>query len=128
MLRMSASSMVAEAKARVDKISADAVQSEREQGAVLIDVREDGERREDGWIPGSISACRGMLEFWADPNSDDHRPEFVPGRRLILFCDSGSRSALAADTLQRMGYPRVAYLDGGLTSWQQHELPVERAP
>jgi rhodanese-related sulfurtransferase len=69
-----------------------------------------------------------MLEFWADPSSAYHRAEFVPNRRLILHCAGGGRSALAADTLQQMGYTNVAHLDGGFTPWRDAGQPVEEAP
>ncbi len=66
-----------------------------------------------------------MLEFYADPTSAYHRPEFDPARRTILHCASGGRSALAADMLQGLGYGRVAHLDGGLKAWKETGLPVE---
>jgi len=66
-----------------------------------------------------------MLEFWADPTSSYHRAEFDPNRRIILHCAGGGRSALAADTLQHMGYANVAHLDGGFSAWKAAEQPVE---
>ena len=68
----------------------------------------------------------GMLEFCADTESPQHRTEFDPERRLILYCSWGGRSALAADTLRQMGYQAVAHLDGGLRAWKEIGLPVER--
>jgi rhodanese-related sulfurtransferase len=65
-----------------------------------------------------------MLEFYADPTSADHRTEFDPGRRTILDCASGGRSALAADTLRQLGYTRVAHLDGGLKAWRETGNPL----
>ena len=58
-----------------------------------------------------------MLEFHADEASPYHLDVLDPDRRIILFCASGGRSALAADTLQRMGYADVAHLDGGFKAW-----------
>ena len=58
-----------------------------------------------------------MLEFYADPTYEDHRPEFDPHRRTILYCAGGARSALATDTLRQLGYIDVAHLEGGLTAW-----------
>jgi rhodanese-related sulfurtransferase len=69
-----------------------------------------------------------MIEFWADPTSAYHRPEFDPNRRVILHCTSGGRSALAADTLQQMGYSNVAHLDGGFNAWKEAGQPVDEAP
>ena len=77
-------------------------------------------------IPGAISAPRGMLEFWADPTSPYHRQEFDPQRRIILHCASGGRSALAADTLQQLGYSNVAHLAGGLKAWAEEGRPITK--
>jgi rhodanese-related sulfurtransferase len=124
-----AAELVAEAKQRIENLNVDQVAAEREQGdALLIDLREPSERAQQGAIPGAVHAPRGMLEFWADPSSSYHRPEFVPNRRLILHCAGGGRSALAADTLQQMGYTNVAHLDGGFTAWRDAGQPVEDAP
>ena len=121
-----AAELVAEAKQRVENLSVDQVARELERGdALLIDLREPGERAEHGVIPGAVTAPRGMLEFWADPTSSYHRPEFDPGRRTILHCSAGSRSALAADTLRQMGYANVAHLEGGFTAWKEAGRPVE---
>jgi rhodanese-related sulfurtransferase len=71
-----------------------------------------------------------MLEFYADPTSAYHQPPFDPGRRIILYCASGGRSALAVAMLQELGYTRVAHLDGGLKAWREAGLTVakEAAP
>ena len=122
-----AAEMVAEAKGRVENLTAEQVAAEIEGGdATLIDIREDDKRVQNGAIPGAVRAPRGMLEFWADPTSPYHREEIDPARRTILYCASGGRSALAADTLQGMGYGNVAHLDGGLKAWKEGGNPVEK--
>ena len=122
----SAAEMVAEAKGHVENLTPEQVAAEVEGGdAILIDIREDDERVQNGAIPNAVRAPRGMLEFWADTSSAYHRDEFDPARRSILYCASGGRSALAADTLQRMGYRNVAHLDGGIKAWKEAEKPVE---
>ena len=121
-----AADMVAEAKKRVENLTVDQAAQELEQGDVLlVDVREPAERAQSGSIPGAVEAPRGMLEFYADPTSPYHRDEFQPGRRIIFHCASGGRSALAAATLQDLGYERVAHLDGGLKAWKAAGRPVE---
>ncbi len=121
-----AAEMVAEAKGRVENLTPEQVAAEIEGGGVvLVDIREDDERQRDGAIPGAVRAPRGMLEFWADPTSPYHREEFDPARRTVLYCASGGRSALAADTLQGMGYSDVAHLDGGIKAWKEGGRPVE---
>ncbi|MBA2716699.1 MAG: rhodanese-like domain-containing protein, partial [Propionibacteriales bacterium] len=123
-----AAEMVAEAKKRVENLTADETARELAQGdALLVDVREPGERAENGSIPGAVEAPRGMLEFWADPTSPYHREEFQPDRRIIFHCASGGRSALAAATLENLGYKRVAHLDGGLKAWKEAGRPVQEA-
>jgi rhodanese-related sulfurtransferase len=120
--------LVAEAKQRVENLSVDQVAAELDGGdAILIDVREQVERDQQGVIPGAVHAPRGMLEFYADPTSPYHRPEFDPDRRIILHCAAGGRSAMGADVLQRMGYGRVAHLDGGFTAWKAAGQPIEGA-
>jgi rhodanese-related sulfurtransferase len=120
--------LVAEAKQRVENLSVDQVAAELDGGdAILIDVREQVERDQEGAIPGAVHAPRGMLEFYADPTSPYHRPEFDPDRRIILHCAAGGRSAMSADVLQRMGYGRIAHLDGGFTAWKAAGQPIEGA-
>ncbi len=122
-----AAQMVQEARQRVQNLSVDQVVAEMDRGdVVLVDLREPGEQDQMGVIPGAVSAPRGMLEFWADPASPYHRSEFDPGRRVILHCASGGRSALAADLLQQMGYTNVAHLDGGIKAWSEAGRPVTR--
>ena len=122
----SAAEMVAEAKGYVENLTPEQVAAEVDgEDVVLIDIREDDERVQNGAIPNAVRAPRGMLEFWADPTSPYHREELDPARRTILYCASGGRSALAADTLQRMGYGNVAHLDGGIKAWKEGGHPVE---
>jgi rhodanese-related sulfurtransferase len=117
--------MVAEARGRIENLTPEQVTDEIEAGeAILIDIREGEDRIRNGAIPKSVHAPRGMLEFWADPTSDFHRKEFDPARRTILYCGGGPQSALAADTLQEMGY-NVAHLDGGISAWKEEGRPVE---
>lgn len=124
MATQTAAAMVAAAKQRIMNLSPDQVEAELGNGALLVDLREPDERAKTGTIPGSIHAARGMLEFYADPTSPYHRAEFDPDGSLILHCASGGRSALAADMLQRLGYRRVAHLDGGIKAWSEAGKPI----
>ena len=122
---LTAAEMVAQAKKKVQNLTVDETAAELESGdALLVDIREPGEREQSGAIPDAVEAPRGMLEFWADPTSPYHREEFQPDRRVILHCASGGRSALAAVTLQEMGYTNVAHLDGGLNAWKEQGRQV----
>lgn len=122
-----AAGMVAEAKARTENLTPDEVEQEVRFGALLVDIREPEERRASGTIAGDTHAPRGMLEFYADPTSPYHRAEFDPDRRIVLYCASSGRSALAADMLRQLGYARVAHLDGGLKAWAEAGKSVEPA-
>lgn len=116
---------VSEARKRVENLSVQQTAEELEKGALLVDLRESEERREDGVIAGAVHIPRGLLEFQADSELPHHRGELQPDRRIILHCASGGRSALGADLLQQMGYTNVAHLDGGITAWKEEGLPVE---
>ena len=115
--------MVAEARAQVRELSAAEVMAL--DGAVIVDVRDVRERAK-GFIPGSVHAPRGMLEFWWDPASPYHREVFAQeGKAYVLYCAMGWRSALAADALREMGFD-VAHMDGGMQAWEAAGDPVER--
>ena len=122
---LTATAMVAEAKGRIENLTPEEVAKEIEGGALMVDIREEDELRRDGHIPGAVFAPRGMLEFWVDSTSPYHRDEFDTDRRIVLYCASGGRSALAADTMRRMGYQEVAHLDGGFTTWKEQGRPIE---
>lgn len=123
----SASELVGAAKERVQALTPEQVAAELEGGeAVLVDLREGPELEENGRIPGSVHTPRGMLEFRADPASPYHDEALAPDKRVILHCASGGRSALAAVTLQEMGYTNVAHMDGGITKWAEEGRPTEQ--
>ena len=119
-----AAELVSRAKAEVENLTPEQVRDEIAGGALVVDLREPGELANDGMIEGAVHAPRGMLEFWADPSSPYHRAEFDPGRRTVLYCASGGRSALAAVALAELGYTDVAHLDGGIRGWLQAGCPV----
>ncbi|MGA4507037.1 rhodanese-like domain-containing protein [Propionibacteriaceae bacterium G1746] len=121
-----AAQLVAEANARIDTVPLDEARSLLEDPAWLfVDVRDPRELAKLGTVPGSFRAPRGMLEFWVDPESPYYRPALDDGRKLLLFCGSGWRSALAAAALRDMGRDDVAHLEGGFSAWTAAGLPTE---
>ncbi|MGB0571873.1 MAG: rhodanese-like domain-containing protein [Alphaproteobacteria bacterium] len=99
--------MLAEANPAIETVAIkDAIAVHGEAGYTFIDIRE-GVEREQGTIAGSVGKPRGFLEFHADPDSPMHNPVFSSGDRLVLFCASGGRSALAAKTLVDMDFEDV---------------------
>jgi rhodanese-related sulfurtransferase len=119
--------LVAEAKEQTNSISpADAHDRQQSGDAILIDIRDIRELQRDGRIEGAFHAPRGMLEFWADPDSPYHKEIFATKGELVLFCASSWRSALAAKTLQDMGFSNIRDMDGGFTAWKTASLPITK--
>jgi rhodanese-related sulfurtransferase len=95
-------------------------------GALLIDIREDDQRRRDGLIPGATVMPRNALEWRCDPASEWRHPAIHDhDQRLILLCNEGFQSSLAAATLQRLGLHRATDMAGGFIAWREAGLPVE---
>ena len=118
MLKRGFKQMLAEANAVIESVSVqDLAYLMDDTEAILVDVRETVERESDGAIPGSLHVSRGMLEFKADPDSPVYDNDLNPDDRLILYCGTGGRSALAAKTLSDMGYENVSSLAGGYAAW-----------
>ncbi len=121
--------LLAEANERIETIpTADAIKLHGDPDTVFVDIRDPRELERDGMVEGAFHAPRGMLEFWADPESPYHKEVFASGKRLVLYCASAWRSALSADTLTQMGVPRVAHIEGGFTAWKKAEGPVGEKP
>ncbi len=105
--------MLAEANAVVRKLSpAEAAEKIRSGDVLVVDVRDPTEAQQTGKIRGAVNVSRGMLEFRADPESQYHNPAFQKDKTILLHCASGGRSALAAKTLQEMGYTAVFNIGG----------------
>lgn len=120
--------LVAEANSSIETIqAAGAIEQLQTEEVVFIDVRDLQELERDGKIPGAVHASRGMLEFYVDPESPYHNNIFASGKKLILYCASGMRSALATQRLQEMGLHRVAHISGGMKAWKEANGPVEAA-
>ena len=125
-LKTTAAQMVADARARIQEIETkDLIAQHEDPDLVIVDIRDVRERQRSGFIPGSVHAPRGMLEFWVDPESPYHRDVFAQrGKRYVLHCASGWRSALATATLQDMGF-EASHLREGFSTWADQGGPVE---
>lgn len=124
-LTTTAAEMVAGARARIEEIETpDLIAQLADPDLVVVDIRDIRERQR-GFIPGSIHAPRGMIEFWVDPDSPYHKPVFAQeGKRYVFHCASGWRSALTVATLQDMGFAS-AHLREGFSTWEAAGGPTQ---
>ena len=118
--------LVAEASRDVETLTAqDAVKLLGASDVLFVDLREEVELQKAGKIKGALHVPRGLLEFQVDPTSPMHKPELGQGKKLVLYCGSGGRSALAAKSLKQMGITNVAHVAGGFPALQEAGAPRE---
>ena len=118
--------LIDEANSEIETLTAkDAIEISKNGDVVIVDIRDPREIERDGRIPGAFACTRGMLEFWIDPQSKYFKPVFGEDKRFVLFCAGGQRSALAAQTAQRMGLKPVAHIEGGFGAWRAAGGPIE---
>lgn len=110
--------LLAQARARLDRVSPADLASESAAGALIIDIRPVEQRSRDGEVPGAIVVDRNVFEWRLDPASP-HRLDAVEGydQRVIVVCNEGFQSSLAAATLQDLGLHRATDLAGGFQAW-----------
>ena len=126
MIKKGIKTLVAEAEAEIETLSCeDALALANDENTVFVDIRDIRELYKEGRITGSLHAPRGMLEFWVDPDSPYHREVFASGKKLVLHCAIGWRSALATKTLQDMGLENVCHIGGGYNEWKEQNGPTE---
>jgi rhodanese-related sulfurtransferase len=111
--------LVAEAKQNIQEISVQETAAALEGGALLIDVRDPDEWQESH-ILGAKSFSRGTIELEIEEAASD------PSTLIITHCGGGGRSALTAESLQRMGYKNVKSMAGGLKAWKAAGLPTSK--
>ncbi|MGV2981393.1 rhodanese-like domain-containing protein [Camelimonas sp. ID_303_24] len=118
--------LVDDANTRIRTLSIDEAKAMHGRDDVtFVDLRDPREREREGKIPGAFSCTRGMLEFWIDPDSPYFKPQFAEDKTFVFFCAGGWRSALAADTAQKMGLKPVAHINGGFGAWKKTGGAVE---
>jgi rhodanese-related sulfurtransferase len=113
--------IVADAKSRIKECTVDDVVARQKAGDpfTLIDVREESEYAA-GHAAGALHIGKGVIERDIEAKVPD------PATPLVLYCGGGFRSALVADTLQKMGYTNVISMDGGWRAWTEKKLPTEK--
>jgi rhodanese-related sulfurtransferase len=123
---VTAEDLLAEARRGLERLDPLAAAAALAAGAVLVDIRSELQRERDGVVPGSVFFPRNVLEWRCDPASSA-RDERVsdPVRQLIVMCDEGYQSSLAAANLKRMGFGCATDLAGGFQAWRAAGLPVD---
>ncbi|MDT4989106.1 MAG: hypothetical protein QOI74_3200 [Micromonosporaceae bacterium] len=126
MTRRGIADILAEARSRLDRLDpADAYRAQRDNGAVLVDIRPVAQRVASGEIPDAVVVERNVLEWRFDPTSDARLP--IADRYdlpVIVYCEEGYTSSLAAAALQDVGLFRATDLAGGMVAWLAAGLPV----
>ncbi|MDQ2941591.1 MAG: rhodanese-like domain-containing protein [Chloroflexota bacterium] len=128
MARRTINDLLADARARLHRLTAAEAYAAQQHGALLIDTRCAELRQRDGSVPGSIQIPLSVLFWRLDSSSGYDNPELsqAPDRQLILMCDHGYSSSLAAATLHDLGFENATDVDGGFQAWAAAGLPVAR--
>jgi rhodanese-related sulfurtransferase len=127
MPRTTVDELLSQARQGLDRLDPPAAAEAVDRGAVLIDIRSETQIAQDGTIPGALVIRRNVLEWRLDPASG-HRHPSAPDLEdhVILVCDAGYASSLAAATLQQLGFRHATDLDGGFQAWRVAGLPVDQ--
>jgi rhodanese-related sulfurtransferase len=117
--------LLAQARARIDRVEPEAVAARVAAGALLIDTRPWEQRVRDGAVPGAVVVDRNVLEWRLDPASPDRLPQ-VTGYdvEVVVLCNEGYSSSLVADTLRTLGLTRTVDVIGGFVAWVAAGLPT----
>jgi rhodanese-related sulfurtransferase len=110
--------LLATARADPDRVQPAELAEAMAGGALVVDIRPTEQRRRDGHLPGAVVIDRNVLEWRLDPSNPRHIPEATDAeRRIIVVCNEGFSSSLAAATLRQLGLSHATDLDGGFQAW-----------
>lgn len=125
--RRTVEEMLVDARSRFVRLSPAQAAVAQAAGALLVDIRGDDQVRTHGTIPGSIRIPRNVLEWRLDPACPARDSRLAdPRATIVVVCQEGYQSSLAASNLHDLGLVRATDLEGGFEAWQAHGLPVER--
>lgn len=111
--------LVEQAREGLDRVAPSDLAAERAAGALVVDIRPAEQRDRDGELPGAVVIDRNVLEWRLDPTSPHRIPETADDRRIVLVCNEGYSSSLAARTLRDLGLSRATDLVGGFQALRQ---------
>jgi rhodanese-related sulfurtransferase len=115
------------ARSRLTRLDAREALAAGQSGALLVDIRPQINRRIEGAIPGALILDRNVLEWRLDPGSPDRIPQAAPDAWVVLFCNEGYASSLAAVSLQQLGIAGATDMIGGYRAWRSLGLPTTMA-
>ena len=122
---MTIDQLLAQARSGLDRVEPREAREAIGGGALMIDIRSESQRAADGIVPDTIWFARNVLEWRCDPSCDAHDDRVGDlERRVIVMCDEGYQSSLAAATLQQLGFAEATDLAGGFQAWRAAGLPV----
>lgn len=116
--------LLADARSGLDRVTPQQADEERRSGALLIDIRPFANRQAEGEIPGSVPVERIVLEWRLDPAGEHRLPGLRADTRVIVLCNEGYSSSLAARDLRTLGVHRATDLIGGFRAWKAAGLPT----
>ncbi|MFF7941352.1 rhodanese-like domain-containing protein [Nocardia gamkensis] len=119
-----AEDMVARARARLERVTPEQAAAVQSRGGLIVDIRPHANRIAEGEIPGAIVVERIVLEWRLDPNGDHRLPSLTSDTPVVIVCNEGYASSLAAADGLRLGLRRVTDLVGGFRAWRAAGLPV----
>jgi rhodanese-related sulfurtransferase len=124
---MNVDELLREARTGLERLTpAESLEAMQRGEAVIVDIREEDRRAREGRVPGAVEIDRNVLEWRCAPESDWRDERLCdPARIVIVMCNQGYQSSLAAATLQRLGLPRATDMDGGFQRWRAEGLPLE---
>jgi rhodanese-related sulfurtransferase len=125
--RRSIDQLLQEARSRLVRLTPQQALEAQRDGATLVDIRPRANRDNEGQLPGALVIERTVLEWRLDPASPDRLPFAAYDLHVILVCNDGYSSSLAAATLQDLGVHCATDLDGGFRAWKAAGLPVRAA-
>jgi rhodanese-related sulfurtransferase len=109
---------LASARSRLERVLPEELEAALSAGALLVDIRPEVNRADEGEMPGAIVIDRGVLEWRLAPSSDARVVDIEPGKRVILFCNDGYQSSLAAAILIDLGVDGATDVVGGYRAWK----------
>jgi rhodanese-related sulfurtransferase len=125
---MTADELLARARGALRRLAPTQAAAARARGALLVDTRSEDDRGREGVVPGALHVPLSVLPWRADPDSPTRNERFGSlDRELVVFCNDGYSSSLAAATLGELGFERATDLEGGFRGWRAAGLPTAEA-